>query len=137
MASRRKRSSPCLLCEKETYRLLVCPWWGADVAKKRPSRLHGRHSPTPTLMPIIEERKERVRVPARAGQINDRRASAQHRSDAVEPALWGQDSLGQAMHVSGGEREKTLSDARRCTGVERSARQQKRAEAWVAYARSH
>jgi len=36
---------------------------------------------------------------------------AQHRSDAVEPAPWGQGPLGQALHISGGERQKTLPHA--------------------------
>jgi hypothetical protein len=60
-----------------------------------------------------------------------------YRSDAVEPALRGENALGQALHVSGGSRKKTLSDAWRGAGVGRSTRQQKRAEVWAVYARRH
>src|SRR5262249_24868133 len=52
-------------------------------------------------------------------------------------ALRGQNPFGQALYVSGGSRQKTLSDAWRCVGVGRSTRQQKRAEVRVLYARSH
>jgi len=50
-------------------------------------------------------------------------SSAQYRPDAVEPTLRGQNALGQALHVSSGQREKTLPDAWRSAGIGRSPRQ--------------
>jgi len=102
--------------------------------KAAPSRL-----PTHGLLQCqsLEKTRSVFRFQRSADQANDRRASAQHRSDAVEPALRRQDAVGQALHVSGRDREKTLSHARRRAGLGGSTRQQKRTEAWVAYARSH
>lgn len=49
----------------------------------------------------------------------------------------GQSAFRQTLHVSGGEREKTLSNAWRRAGFGCSTRQQKRAEAWALYATRH
>jgi hypothetical protein len=49
----------------------------------------------------------------------------------------GENALRQTLHVSGGEREETLSDARRGGRFGCATRQQKRAEAWAVYTRSH
>jgi hypothetical protein len=40
--------------------------------------------------------------------------------------MWGADALWYALYVSGGERKNTMSDARRCAGIGRAARVQKR-----------
>jgi hypothetical protein len=75
-------------------------------------------------MPIIGDQKH-ARVPLRRQQKDDR------------PALRGQDAFGQALHVSGGEWERTLPDARRRARIGGSARQQERPEAMALYARGH
>ena len=64
---------------------------------------------------------------------NDCRSSTQHRADAFEPAMRRQDPIWQAVTVAGRPREKTLSHARRGSGIGGSARQQKCAEAWTLY----
>jgi hypothetical protein len=41
----------------------------------------------------------------------------------VQPALWGQDALGQTLHGCGRRQENALSNARRFAGIGRSTRQ--------------
>jgi hypothetical protein len=65
-------------------------------------------------MTILEEANEptAVAVPPRRVK-SDGKSSAQHRADAVEPPLGGENPLGQALHIAGGGWQKTLPHARR------------------------
>ena len=111
-----------------------------NVTRPRP-RLKKHAAVTPALadsrrrpMKIINER-QRAPDPLSRGQKND--PSAQHRPDAREPALRGQDTFRRTLYVAGGQRQEPLPHARRRAGNWRASRQSKRTEARTLYLRSY
>ena len=113
--------------------------------------LRARLGPWPRLRPEprypgIAEQGGKLRPGIRRAHIDDansvdawprRLGTAYCRSEAVEPAPWGQNAVEQALQVSGGERKRALPNAWWCARLERSARQQERLGARPVYARSH